>query len=467
MNDSPEASSKLLNWNLRLAPECIQLDGRLLAAEKLLLGKNATVTVNAKADWSRESTNNHMLQAVDLKKWAVIFVNKNEEVAKSFTTLMSKLAPKMGMKVAAPDMKILPNDRTETYLKCLREIIKEQLQIVVMIMPTPRDDRYSAVKKLCNVEQPVPSQVINYKTLANEKKASSVVQKVALQMNCKLGGQLWGCQLSPKFGNVMVVGVDVFHDPSRRGSSIAAVVSNTNQTMSSWWSQTAFQTPGQEIVDCLKVAFVEALKKFYEINHIWPDKVIVFRDGVSDSQLELSAAYEARQFVDSFQHITKDFNPGFGFIVVQKRINTRIFLRYDYWRGCSVLFLPFFLSGPGSSWTTLPPGLCWTTPSPGGISTTSSSSLNTSARAPSLPLTTSSSATAWDSPWTPSRGSGRLLFWLGFLLLFSSSVFSYKLTHMYFNWPGTVRVPAPCQYAHKVSLLTVIGVLLVLSFLLF
>ena len=34
----------------------------------------------------------------------------------------------------------------------------------------------------CNVETPVPSQVINYKTLANEKKASSVVQKVALQV---------------------------------------------------------------------------------------------------------------------------------------------------------------------------------------------------------------------------------------------------------------------------------------------
>ncbi len=22
---------------------------------------------------------------------------------------------------------------------------------------------------------------------------------------------------------------------------------------------------------------------------------------------------------------------------------------------------------------------------------------------------------------------------------------SYMLTHMYYNWPGTVRVPAPCQ----------------------
>ena len=32
---------------------------------------------------------------------------------------------------------------------------------------------------------------------------------------------------------------------------------------------------------------------------------------------------------------------------------------------------------------------------------------------------------------------------------------SYKLTHLYFNWPGTIRVPAPCQYAHKLA--TLIG----------
>ena len=30
---------------------------------------------------------------------------------------------------------------------------------------------------------------------------------------------------------------------------------------------------------------------------------------------------------------------------------------------------------------------------------------------------------------------------------------SYKLTHLYYNWPGTVRVPAPCQYAHKLAFL--------------
>ena len=30
---------------------------------------------------------------------------------------------------------------------------------------------------------------------------------------------------------------------------------------------------------------------------------------------------------------------------------------------------------------------------------------------------------------------------------------TYKLCHLYYNWPRTVRVPAPCQYAHKLAFL--------------
>ncbi len=28
---------------------------------------------------------------------------------------------------------------------------------------------------------------------------------------------------------------------------------------------------------------------------------------------------------------------------------------------------------------------------------------------------------------------------------------AYQQTHMYYNWPGTVRVPAACLYAHKLA----------------
>jgi len=30
---------------------------------------------------------------------------------------------------------------------------------------------------------------------------------------------------------------------------------------------------------------------------------------------------------------------------------------------------------------------------------------------------------------------------------------TYKMCHLYYNWPGTIRVPAPCQYAHKYAYL--------------
>ena len=64
------------------------------------------------------------------------------------------------------------------------------------------------MKKLCCVEKPVPSQVINLKTISNEKKVNSVVQKVALQINCKLGGELWGCEIPMK--NLMVGFLNIF-----------------------------------------------------------------------------------------------------------------------------------------------------------------------------------------------------------------------------------------------------------------
>ena len=138
-------------------------------------------------------------------------MQKNADVGKNFVSLMMKLAPKMGIQVAQPVMAELPNDRTETYVKVIRESVEPSVQLVCAIMPTPRDDRYAAVKKLCCVEKPVASQVINFKTISNEKKVqlgeigavhhivqvSSVVQKVALKINCKLGGELWGCTCWP------------------------------------------------------------------------------------------------------------------------------------------------------------------------------------------------------------------------------------------------------------------------------
>ena len=56
-------------------------------------------------------------------------------------------------------MQALPNDRTESYLKAVRDGVDPTTQCVVTIVPQQRSDRYAAIKKLCYVERPVASQV--------------------------------------------------------------------------------------------------------------------------------------------------------------------------------------------------------------------------------------------------------------------------------------------------------------------
>ena len=61
-----------------------------------------------------------------------------------------------------PQVFKLQSDRTEEYIRVIRENCSENTQLVMMIMPTSRDDRYNSVKKLLCCERPCPSQVSLY-----------------------------------------------------------------------------------------------------------------------------------------------------------------------------------------------------------------------------------------------------------------------------------------------------------------
>jgi aubergine-like protein len=280
------------------------------------------------------------------------------------------------------------------------------------------------------------------KTISNEKRLSAVAQKIALQINCKLGGELWACKTPLK--QLMVVGIDVYHDKSRKMGSIAGVVASLNDSLSRYFSTVAIQKQGQEIIDALKIAFMQSLIRYYEVNNCFPETVVVYRDGVSDSQMDTVAKHEGNQFRNTFKMggedssgdsssgsesdlrkrfrsvVPTNYNPRFVYIVVQKRISTRIMMRQD--RGNNVEnpppgtildhtvtryeFKDFFLVPQAVNQGTVTP--------------------------------THMVVTDENYPENEPELSADIIQQL-----------AYKLTHMYFNWPGTVRVPAPCQYAHK------------------
>lgn len=80
-------------------------------------------------DWGRTTTSKPALSTFPLSTWSLIFPGKEGKTAKSFNDILASQAPKMGIKVSAPNTVALPNDRLETYLKAIREQA-EETQIV-------------------------------------------------------------------------------------------------------------------------------------------------------------------------------------------------------------------------------------------------------------------------------------------------------------------------------------------------
>ncbi|TMW48791.1 hypothetical protein DOY81_006130 [Sarcophaga bullata] len=413
INSSPEATQILKDWGLSLKQSYEIVNGRRFDEEKIYFNQKF-FSAGPNAEFSKFAGNNELLEVVHIHNWLLIHVRNDSKVALSFCDHVDRNTRAFGIQVQKPKVIVLPNDRVDSYVRALRENITKDTQIVVCISPTARDDRYAAIKKICCAEIPVPSQVINARTLCNETKNRSIVQKILLQMNCKLGGTLWSVKIP--FKNVMICGIDSYHDPAQKGNSVAAFVASINPSYTKWYSKACIQTKREEIVNGLCSSFISALLAFRKENGKYPDSVVIYRDGVGDGQLALCETYEIPQFESACKRML-NHTINLTFVVVQKRINTR-----------------YFMVNNGNAENPLP-------------GTVVDNSI-TRANYYDFFLV---SQNVRQGTVSPSH----------YVVLRDDSLYSpdiiqrltYKLCFLYYNWPGTIRVPACCQYAHKMAYL--------------
>lgn len=158
VNKCPEARDILQNWGLSLADGPRKVIGRQLENETILFGKGKQC-VAERGDFNKFVATNNMLKVVDLNNWLVIHTNKDTRATKSFIELMERNARPMGMNVCMPRVECLSEDKIDVYVRMLRKCINSSLQIIVIVCPSNRDDRYAAIKKVCCSELPIPTQV--------------------------------------------------------------------------------------------------------------------------------------------------------------------------------------------------------------------------------------------------------------------------------------------------------------------
>ncbi|XP_071439350.1 piwi-like protein Ago3 [Hetaerina americana] len=413
IDETPKAKALLDDWGLSLKNDTVPLDARLLDVEEIIVGGGSLR--NKTPEFGMDICRREVIHAIHLENWVLLHTNRDSEVANEFVKISKRVGPPMGIQVHDPKKVSLPNDRIETYVAALKDQGNE-VQCIVIIFPSSRDDRYAAVKKVACCDLGIPTQVINSRTLQDDRRVRSVIQKILLQITCKLGGSLWTVKIP--LNNTMICGTDIYHDPIKKGRSVGAFISSLNKECTRWYSQSNFMDVGQELVNQFVICMANALKKYYEINGIFPGKIIIYRDGISDGQLNVSLDLEIPQFQACFDRVSSGYKPQLTVLIVQKRINTRLFT-------CEKNNLA--------------------NPPPGTIVDNTVTRKN------------------WEDFFLVSQSVREgTVTPTHYIILHDSSDLkidyiqrlTYKLCFMYYNWPGGIRVPAPCQYAHKLAYLT-------------
>lgn len=61
--------------------------------------------------------------------------------------MLNKVVKTIGMRMNSARKICIRDDRTETYLQDIQKSINNNVELIVIVFPTNRTDRYSAIKK--------------------------------------------------------------------------------------------------------------------------------------------------------------------------------------------------------------------------------------------------------------------------------------------------------------------------------
>lgn len=286
----------------------------------------------------------------------------------------------------------------------------------LIVLPSNRADRYSTVKKQCLVQYGIPAQVVVKRTI-NHKNVGSVASKIAVQMGAKLGGTPWMVKMPLK--GLMTVGFDVSIHPGDRKKSIGALVATMDiKESGAFFSTTSSYKDGNEMNAALADHMKKALEIYKETCGALPEQILFYRDGVGEGQISYLMKLEVDPLINKLKEIYETDSPKLIYIVVNKRVNTRIFKKT---------------------------GSIHTNPKPGTVVD----------RQIVLPGRNDFFLVSQHvGQGTVSPTYYNIVYNNSKLDKDKIEILTFKFSHLYYNWSGTTRIPSVCQYAKKLAFIT-------------
>ncbi len=372
--------------------------------------------------------------------WLLIYEELDEEAALRILDGIMKASTQYGISIGPPKKITYRQDKwceqIPSILTLGVEECKADFTLVVMasgLRPHEADECYKLIKRISCKDRPTPNQVVKTQTLG--KNEMSKIAKLLLQMNAKKGGALWNVRMF-KMEVTMIMGVDICHKRvNGEGKSYVGFCATMNGTFNAFYSMAHPIAPGEEMVDGLRVCVKGALAHFFEIHGILPKLIIMYRDGISENtfpgavELEVSQIHKSVAELKSV-HGLADWNPQIIYVIVNKRVGTRLFEQV--------------IQGPAEGHGTV-------RPIPG-------TKMLQSARSGTL-VTGGVTSRRYDFYLIAQKITKGIATPTHYHVIYDTSTFepeklyllTYRLCFLYFNWTGGIRIPAPCQYAHKMA----------------
>ncbi|KAJ0984406.1 hypothetical protein J5N97_002762 [Dioscorea zingiberensis] len=335
----------LASCGISIIDQPVKLDGRVLTAPKLKVG-NMEDCIPSNGRWNFNKK--RFWDPVHIDNWAIVNFSARCDLSYISRELINCGRSK-GIHISRPEglieedrrwVRAGPAVRVEKMFdQVLRKILP---RFLLCVLPERKNcDIYGPLKKKSLFDLGIVTQCIAPPAKINDQYLSNILLKI----NSKLGGinSLLAVEHNnciPLINNIptMILGMDVSHgSPGQSGiPSIAAVVSSRNWPLiSRYRASVRTQSPKLEMIDCLYQPLPdghdggvmrELFLDFYRTSdHQKPRQIIIFRDGVSESQFDQLLNFELSQILKAYAALGDSELPKVTLIVAQKIHHTKLF----------------------------------------------------------------------------------------------------------------------------------------------
>ncbi|EME85099.1 uncharacterized protein MYCFIDRAFT_133529 [Pseudocercospora fijiensis CIRAD86] len=349
-------STSVKPFGFSVGTSMITVPGRILDTPRVSYGSNSKPVTPQKGSWNLQSV--RFTRPGRFDKWSVLIINRKgnrgnallgnptgdmlapEKLINEVEQSMKSYGINMGQRVK-PTQEIL----LETLVMQNRDFNNRQLRnifakaesigirFLFIIIPEADKWLYARIKYFGDVEFGIHTVCSVGSKLQKPNGQGMYIGNLALKFNLKGGGvahHVPNTFSKPLDNKTMLFGIDVTHPSpgsSKGAPSIAALVASVDEHLFQWPGSIRTQDSRQEMVDGLEEMVIERLNLWRKKNNFLPNKVIIYRDGVSEGQYRQVLQMELPSFEKAFTKLygSKEKWPKMTIIIVGKRHHTRFY----------------------------------------------------------------------------------------------------------------------------------------------